>query len=182
MGAWRCRQPATGRASAKRTATQVNNAASASSTKAASLGPPSFSCHSVPVHPACSIVAEPEGMTPSSCLQREAEPSADPLSPAPGALVEIVIPVRNEECDLGPSVRRLRNYLVHQFPLAARITIADNGSDDGTWARARELEEEFSEVRAIRLPQPGRGGALASLMPSAASRPSARTRDGRCCR
>ena len=74
-------------------------------------------------------------MTPSSCLRREAEPSADPLSAAPGALVEIVIPVRNEERDLGPSVRRLRNYLVHQFRLAARITIADNGSDDGTWAR-----------------------------------------------
>ena len=85
------------------------------------------------------------------------------MSPAPGALVEIVIPVRNEERDLGPSVRRLRNYLVHRFPLAARITIADNGSDDGTWARARELEEKFGEVRAIRLPQPGRGGALRSI-------------------
>ncbi len=102
-------------------------------------------------------------MTPSSCLQRQAEPSVDALSPAPGALVEIVIPVRNEERDLSPSVRRLHDYLVHQFPFAARITIADNGSDDGTWARARELEEEFPEVRAVRLPQPGRGGALRSI-------------------
>jgi putative flippase GtrA len=77
--------------------------------------------------------------------------------------VEIVIPVRNEERDLAPSVRRLHDYLVHQFPLAARITIADNGSDDGTWACARELEKEFPQVRAIRLPKPGRGGALRSI-------------------
>ena len=77
--------------------------------------------------------------------------------------MEIVIPVRNEERDLGPSIRRLHNYLVHQFPFAVRITIADNGSDDGTWALARELEEQFPEVRAIRLPEPGRGGALRSI-------------------
>jgi putative flippase GtrA len=103
-------------------------------------------------------------MTPPRCLQREAEQLADQPSPAPpGAQVEIVIPVRNEERDLGLSVRRLHTYLVHRFPFAARITIADNGSDDGTWARARELEEEFPEVRAIRLPQPGRGGALRSI-------------------
>jgi putative flippase GtrA len=101
-------------------------------------------------------------MTLTRGVQRELEPSAGPLSPAPGALVEIVIPVRNEERDLGPSVRRLGDYLDHQFPFAARITIADNGSDDGTWARARELAEEFPEVRAARLPQPGRGGALRS--------------------
>jgi putative flippase GtrA len=78
-------------------------------------------------------------------------------------VVEIVVPVRNEESDLGPSVRRLHEYLVHQFPFAARITIADNGSDDGTWARAGELAEELPHVRAVRLPQPGRGGALRSI-------------------
>ncbi len=103
-------------------------------------------------------------MTPSRCLQREAGPLAVPPPPAPpGARVEIVIPIRNEERDLGPGVRRLHTYLVRRFPFAARITIADNGSDDGTWARARELEAEFPAVRAIRLPQPGRGGALRSI-------------------
>jgi glycosyltransferase involved in cell wall biosynthesis len=103
-------------------------------------------------------------MAPSRCLPREAEPLADRWRPAlPGVTVEIVVPVRNEERDLGPSVGRLHAYLVHQFPIPARITIADNGSDDGTWARARELEEKFAEVRAIRLPLPGRGGALRSV-------------------
>ena len=77
--------------------------------------------------------------------------------------MEIVIPVRNEERDLGPSVRRLHAYLRDRFPFAARITIADNGSNDGTWAVASALEAEFSSVRAVRIGQPGRGGALRSV-------------------
>ena len=48
------------------------------------------------------------------------------------ARVEIVIPVRNEEYDLASSVRRLHAFLRDQFPLSTRITIADNGSTDGT--------------------------------------------------
>jgi putative flippase GtrA len=74
--------------------------------------------------------------------------------------VEIVIPVRNEERDLGPSVRRLHAYLRDRFPFGARITIADNGSDDGTAVVASELAAEFSSVRAVRIEQPGRGRAL----------------------
>jgi putative flippase GtrA len=84
-------------------------------------------------------------------------------SPSPrDTTVEIVIPVRNEERDLGPSVRRLHAYLREQFPFAASITIADNGSDDGTWAVAAGLAEELSSVRAVRIDRPGRGGALRS--------------------
>jgi glycosyltransferase involved in cell wall biosynthesis len=74
-----------------------------------------------------------------------------------------VIPVRNEEHDLGPAVRRLRAYCDDSFPFAARITIADNGSTDGTWALARELAEELPLVRAERIERPGRGGALRSV-------------------
>ena len=86
----------------------------------------------------------------------------DRLVPGP-AQVEIVIPVRNEERDLGPSVRRLRAYLDDGFPFAARITIADNGSTDGTWAQALELAYELPLVRAARIERPGRGGALRSV-------------------
>jgi putative flippase GtrA len=86
----------------------------------------------------------------------------DRLVPGP-AQVEIVIPVRNEERGLGPSVRRLRAYLDGRFPFAARITIADNGSTDSTWARALELARELSLVRAVRIERPGRGGALRSV-------------------
>jgi putative flippase GtrA len=74
--------------------------------------------------------------------------------------VDIVVPVRNEERDLGPSIRRLQNYLRGGFPFSARITIADNGSTDYTWAQAVALSRQYPDVRATRLEQAGRGGAL----------------------
>jgi putative flippase GtrA len=89
---------------------------------------------------------------------------ADRAGRQPGpAKVEIVVPVRNEEHDLGPSVRRLRGYLDAAFPCSARITIADNGSTDGTWAQARALAAEVRGVRAVRIDRPGRGGALRAV-------------------
>ncbi len=84
--------------------------------------------------------------------------------PVPGtARVEIVVPVRNEEHDLGPSVRRLRGYLDHAFPCRTRITIADNGSTDGTWPLAQALAADLDGVRAVQIDRPGRGGALRSV-------------------
>jgi len=77
--------------------------------------------------------------------------------------VDIVVPVRNEECDLAPSVRRLVSYLREGFPFTARVTIADNGSTDGTWAVAGRLARDFDEVRAVRMEQPGRGRALRAV-------------------
>lgn len=99
----------------------------------------------------------------SDSLLRAAGTSREcPSQPPRDAAVEIVIPVRNEERDLGPSVQRLHAYLRDRFPFAARITIADNGSDDGTWAVASALEAEVGSVRAVRIERPGRGGALRS--------------------
>src|SRR6201996_1463639 len=78
--------------------------------------------------------------------------------------VEIVIPVRNEERDLAPSVRRLVGYLRSAFPCTARVTIADNGSTDGTWAVAQSLATALpGEVRAVHLDLPGRGRALHAI-------------------
>jgi glycosyltransferase involved in cell wall biosynthesis len=74
--------------------------------------------------------------------------------------VDIVVPVRNEEHDLAPSVTRLVGYLQDDFPFTARVTIADNGSTDNTWLVARSLEKAFAEVRAVHLDLPGRGRAL----------------------
>jgi glycosyltransferase involved in cell wall biosynthesis len=71
--------------------------------------------------------------------------------------VEIVVPVRNEERDVAPSVRRLVAFLRDGFPFTARVTVADNGSTDGTLAVARWLAAQFGEVRAVHLPEPGRG-------------------------
>jgi putative flippase GtrA len=74
--------------------------------------------------------------------------------------VEIVVPVRDEERDLGPGIRRLAAYLSQRFPFRAVVTIADNGSADGTWAVAQALAGELDGVRAVRLAQAGRGHAL----------------------
>jgi putative flippase GtrA len=77
--------------------------------------------------------------------------------------VDIVVPVRNEEHDLAPSIRLLVGYLRTSFPFTARVTIADNGSTDGTWAIAGTLARELAEVRAVRLEAPGRGRALRAI-------------------
>jgi putative flippase GtrA len=77
--------------------------------------------------------------------------------------VDIVVPVRNEERDLAPSIRRLVSYLRECFPFTARITIADNGSTDATPAIASGLARELAEVRAVRMEQPGRGRALRTI-------------------
>ena len=77
--------------------------------------------------------------------------------------VDIVVPVRNEERDLAPSIRRLVSYLRECFPFTARITIADNGSTDATPAIASGLARELAEVRAVRMEQPGRGRTLRTI-------------------
>jgi len=77
--------------------------------------------------------------------------------------VEIVVPVRDEERDLAPSIRRLVAYLAGRFPFRAVVTIADNGSTDGTWAAAQALAAELHGVGAVRLERPGRGNALRSV-------------------
>jgi putative flippase GtrA len=70
------------------------------------------------------------------------------------------VPVRDEERDLGPSIRRLVTYLRTRFPFSVRVTIADNGSTDRTWVIATGLAQALGEVRAVQLAEPGRGRAL----------------------
>ena len=77
--------------------------------------------------------------------------------------VDVVVPVRNEERDLAVSIRRLVTYLRESFPFTARVTIADNGSTDATWAIAAGLARELSEVRAVHMELPGRGRALRAI-------------------
>ena len=75
-------------------------------------------------------------------------------------VVDVVVPVFNEEEQLAASIRRFRRYLDTRFPLAARITIADNASTDSTWWIAQRLEAELEGVRSIHLDEKGRGRAL----------------------
>lgn len=75
-------------------------------------------------------------------------------------VLDIVIPVFNEEHDLPGSVRRLHHFLATEVPYPARITVADNASTDGTLQVARALAEEMPDVGVMHLDAKGRGGAL----------------------
>ncbi|MDX6355057.1 MAG: hypothetical protein QOF98_1960, partial [Streptomyces sp.] len=86
------------------------------------------------------------------------------LDTTPGApVLDVVIPVYNEEDDLEQCVRRLHAHLSGTFPYPFRITIADNASTDRTPDVSRALAAELAEVRAFRLEQKGRGRALRTV-------------------
>ena len=76
------------------------------------------------------------------------------------ALVEVVVPVYNEETTLAPNVRRLRDYLDRYFPVPASLTIVDNASTDGTWEAALRMSSEQGGVSALHLDEKGRGRAV----------------------
>jgi glycosyltransferase involved in cell wall biosynthesis len=84
------------------------------------------------------------------------------VSDGPRPMIDIVVPVQNEERGLAPSIRRLRAYLAEDLPFSSRITIADAASTDGTFAVAWQLAAQFSEVRVLHLSETGRGRALAA--------------------
>ncbi|HVQ49674.1 MAG TPA: bifunctional glycosyltransferase family 2/GtrA family protein [Mycobacterium sp.] len=75
-------------------------------------------------------------------------------------VLDIVIPVYNEEDDLPGSVRRLHHFLATEVPYPSRITVADNASTDSTLAVAHALADELPDVDVIHLDAKGRGGAL----------------------
>ncbi len=78
----------------------------------------------------------------------------------PPYVLDIVIPVYDEERELAASVRRLHRFLATEVPYAARITVADNASTDRTLEVARRLADELPDVAVIHLDAKGRGGAL----------------------
>ncbi|MFE2932247.1 glycosyltransferase [Streptomyces sp. NPDC059278] len=78
----------------------------------------------------------------------------------PEPVLDVVIPVFNEENDLEPSVRRLHTHLRETFPYPFRITIADNASTDSTPQIAARLAAELPEAQWLRLTEKGRGRAL----------------------
>ncbi len=75
-------------------------------------------------------------------------------------VLDVVVPVYNEQAVLSDSIHRLHRYLSEDFPLSFRITIADNASIDATARIAAELADELPGVRMVRLEQKGRGRAL----------------------
>lgn len=75
-------------------------------------------------------------------------------------LVDVVIPVLNEEKALPKCVALLSSFLKQNSPYPCRIVIADNGSTDQTPDIADKLSLDYSEVSWTRLEIRGRGRAL----------------------
>jgi len=94
-------------------------------------------------------------------IRFESRPNAAVTAREAGVpVLDIVVPVYNEEAALADSVQRLHRHLRGQFPFSARITIADNASVDDTPRIAAELAADLSDVRVVRVPEKGRGRAL----------------------
>ncbi|MCK6445652.1 MAG: glycosyltransferase family 2 protein [Planctomycetes bacterium] len=80
---------------------------------------------------------------------------------APTPLVDLIIPVLNEVKALEKSVETVRAFLGKTFPYRWRVTIADNGSTDGTRDVGEMLQKKYpGEVFFFAIPQRGRGRAL----------------------
>src|SRR6201997_1534425 len=99
--------------------------------------------------------------TPAQPPRFSPRPNAAVLARSRGVpVLDVVVPVFNEEAALANSVRRLHRHLSDEFPFPARITIADNASTDETPRIAADLADELPDVRVVRLEQKGRGRAL----------------------
>lgn len=71
-----------------------------------------------------------------------------------------MLPVLNEEKALERTVLKLRSFLDSEFPVSARITIADNASTDLTPFIGARLASTIEGVAYLRLERKGRGRAL----------------------
>lgn len=95
---------------------------------------------------------------------RDHLPARQPVATASAApVLDVVVPVYNEEKDLHPCVVRLHGHLARTFPYPFRITVADNASTDATPAVAAALAAELPGVRYVRLAEKGRGRALRTV-------------------
>jgi putative flippase GtrA len=89
--------------------------------------------------------------------------AAQPPVETDRVVLDVAVPVFNEEGDLETSVRRLHAHLIAHLPYTFRITIADNASTDATPTIAAALADELPEVASVRLAEKGRGRALRAV-------------------
>ena len=98
----------------------------------------------------------------------ETGPDGQPQVAEQEPVLDVVIPVHNEEVALASSVERVHRHL-SRLPYSFRITVADNASTDGTALVAHRLSREYDEVRAVYLHQKGRGLALKEVWSTSGS-------------
>jgi len=75
-------------------------------------------------------------------------------------VIDVVVPVHDEQGDLERCLRRLHAHLTTELPYPFRITVAENASTDDTVAVARRVAAELPGIELLVLPEAGRGRAL----------------------
>ena len=75
-------------------------------------------------------------------------------------VLEVVVPVYNEQASLDRSIRTLHAYLDAEFDQSWKITIADNASTDSTLEIATLLTYDLDRIGVLHLDEKGRGRAL----------------------
>ncbi len=75
-------------------------------------------------------------------------------------VLDVAIPVSNQEARLEAHLRGLHGHLMDTFPHTFRITVADNASTDNTLRIAERLARELPEIKVVHFDQRGRGNSL----------------------
>ena len=101
----------------------------------------------------------PLGRDQVSSMVQPAPEEGGSTEVATRTVLDVVIPVFNEEAQLADSVERVLDHL-HAMPWSFRVTIADNASTDQTALIARRLSHTHPEVTVVHLAEKGRGRAL----------------------
>jgi glycosyltransferase involved in cell wall biosynthesis len=81
-------------------------------------------------------------------------------SPLRESLIDVVVPVHDEQRTLRANIDVLVDYLERELPFRWRVTIADNASSDATPRIAVEIAAAHPDVHYLRLERKGRGLAL----------------------
>ncbi len=81
-------------------------------------------------------------------------------SPSPLALYSVVIPARDEELSLPPTVRAI-HAAFEQAGVPHENVVVDDGSKDGTWQVLQDLRAEIASLHPVQNPGPyGIGRAI----------------------
>src|SRR5438045_3390533 len=78
-------------------------------------------------------------------------------------LVNVTIPVFNEEERLKGSIPKLHGFLCEHCRFKFETVIADNASTDRTLEIARSFSETHPDIRVVHIDQKGRGQAVKTV-------------------